>query len=231
MIIGACGIGWDGKSVRKTLNLKGLDIGGISCEINGFNEQTLMGWVRADSTGWNYAVGPSWLESGGWGGTYFGVNSDTMEVRFGTGDSQSKKQFPYTLQLSEWHHYCFTRNSEGEYDFYCDGVFVERQSGTSSNSANNGNIFYLTHGISGNTTITVDIGIVGYSAFSRALSVSEVRQAFRDKIIDTSKPPYNSGLLLGMNILEGSGNRLYDVVSGEYAEISGEPSWNFPFDV
>lgn len=221
---------WGGSEPQPmTLNLNGLSIGGINCNINGLSNQTLMGWVLVSSGKWEWADGPAWLESGGWGGTYFAHNSGTMEVRFGTGSASSKKQFPYTFQNGVWHHYCFTRG-DGSYKFYLDGTLQETQSGSTDSSRNNGTIFYLTRGLGGGTAFSIDISIANYAAFSRTLTDSEVEQAYLADTIDTSAAPFNSNLLLGLNITEGSGDRIYDVVSGNYATITGTPQWNVPFN-
>ena len=104
------------------------------------------------------------------------------------------------------------------------------QSGSTEQSNNNSNVFYLTRGIFGKSIFPIDISIVGYAAFSRALSSTDVQQAFTNKVIDVRKEPYNSGMILGLNVLEGEGDKIYDVVSGEYASISGEPNWDVQFN-
>ena len=197
--------------------------------MNGYTNQTLMGWVMVISGTWSWAEGPAWLETGGWGGTYFGYNNGTMEVRFGTGSSDSKKQYNYSVSIGEWHHYCFTRGG-GDYKFYLDGTLRETQTGTQNASRNNGETFYLTRGLGGGTSLSPDMSIVNYAAFSRTLTAQEVQSAYQATTIDTTAAPFNSGLIVGINLTEGSGDKIYDVVSGNYITIPGTPQWNVPFN-
>ena len=221
---------WHNGSMKSfnTFNLNGLSDSGLTVTINGLTNMTLFSWVKPTSN-WNMQACPAWYESpSGWGGTYFAKNSNTMEVRFGSGSSNSKIQYTYSVPTDEWHHYCFVR-SGSSYLFYVDGQLNSTQTGGTAALQRNGT-FYLTKGING-AAVTYDISYVSYGAFSRALTAAEVQQVYQaGAVIDTSSAPFNNNLILGLSLTEGSGNILHDVASGNSITLTGNVVWDVPFD-
>ena len=218
-----------GRPELRTLNLKGASIAALPCNINGLTNATLFAWARNLE---NYWIAPSWAENGGWGATYFGKNGDTIEVRFGSGSSDSKKQFSFVVADNEWHHYCFVRDasgSTGSYRFYFDGQLSGTESGNKIAMKNNQTSFRLANGMYGAVPDREE-SIVAYGVFSRELSDNEVEQVYNARLIDTTKAPFNSGLIMGMNVTEGEGDKVYDVVSGSYVTISSTPNWTVDFN-
>lgn len=213
------------------LNIRSLTDSGLDVPVNNLTDMSLFGWVKS-ARSWSLHTAPGWTEtSGGWGGTYFGqVNDAEMEVRFGSGSSLSRITYSYVFPTNEWHHYCFVRSS-GSYKYYLDGQLRETKTGNTTAMKRNGR-FYLTQGFYGSRNTSYDVGIAAYGAFSRALSDSEVAQVYAAGAgIDKTVAPFSSGLILGLNLTEGSGTQIYDVAGERYMTItSGTPQWSIPFN-
>lgn len=204
----------------------------IPCTINGCTDLSYGGWVRNCGM---YANMPSWQEgSGGWGGTYFGLNGATMECRFGSGSSNTKKQWNWVESGSDtWYHYYFVRSRSTMY-FYVNGTLQGTQSSGTGALRNNKNEFTLTVGLNGGRigwdggAYSKQVSVVGLAFFSRALSQQEIVAA-RDLVkADLLTAPYNDRCLLAVNCDEGSGNRIKELVSGTDIVLESEPPWDVP---
>lgn len=207
--------------LSKTCNLKGISSNRLAININGLTDVSYGGWVRNLPF---FTVAPSWRETGGWGSTYLGTNQSDIECRFGTGSSSSKKQWYYSCPINEWFHvYCVRQNEQ--MSLYVNGTLVSAQTANSNALRNNGD-FSLTNGMYNELNTKIDFSTVGLAFFSRALSENEIIQSKNDVTIDLSKAPYNSGCVMALNCTDGSGNKIKELVSGNYIELTATPIWD-----
>lgn len=227
LMTGGASGGGGGGSV--TCRIHNIGCTAIPCTINGCTDVSYGGWVRnCDSM----LSMPSWAEgSGGWGGTYFGLNGNTMECRFGSGSSNTKKQWSWTEGSPDtWYHYYFVRSGSTMY-FYVNGALQGSMSASSNALRNNKSEFNLSIGFAGHKVgIVLDkqVSVVGLAFFSRALSQQEIVAA-RDLVkADLLAAPYNDRCLLAVNCDEGSGNRIRELVSGSDIVLESEPPWDVP---
>lgn len=205
----------------KTCNLKGLSSNRLNIDINGLGNVSFGGWVRNLLYFW---TAPGWREAGSWGSTYFGKNENTVEVRFGTGSSSSKKRWNYVTPTNEWTHLYALRQGD-QMSLYINGTLISTLSASSQPLKNNG-AFSLTNGMYDGINIEFDFSTVGLAFFSRALTENEINAAMNAVTVDLTKAPYNDSCVMAVNCTEGSGNRVKELVSGNYIELSQTPVWD-----
>lgn len=216
-----------------TLDLRGVVSTAIPCDVNGIGDATICFWANSVVS---WVLCPSFYAAGGWGGIHLGEYAPgALVARFGCGTSGGfvpcylNTTFPDAGygDATYWAHYAAVRDGT-TVSFYVNGQLAGTGTGASDLTTNNGG-FLLTGGLENSRIMPetyLPVGYASWAFFRRALPQEEVVAAMECGPVDTSSAPFDSGLVFGVNIDEGEGDRVYDVVSGRYAELSGTVRWN-----
>lgn len=214
-----------GKKPLTALQLSGVMENGFYCPINGDVNLSFGYWTNKLMT---FTTSPSWKEyPSGWGGSYFGTNSSSLEIRFGSGSSNTKVMFPYTEQ-SGWHHYLAVRNNSNYY-FYVDGLLVKTNSISNAKLKNNADYFRVTKGFN-DTRSSISRSVCLVTVFERALSSQEVYALSQMREFNVTDSIFNS-CCVAAEMLEGSGSTWTNKIDNSTVQLNGTLNWNVQFDV
>lgn len=157
-----------------------------------------------------------------------GENGGKFYTRFGTGSSSTAISWNYSVPTGWCHVYVVRQSSQML--LYVNGALVETKNANGNVLQRNGG-FSLTNGLNDSLNTSWDFSTVGTAFFSRALTASEINAAMNAVMVDLSKAPYNSGCIMAVNCTEGSGNKIKELVSGNYIELTQTPTWDVEIPV